>query len=316
MRLCTIFVFLCSFISSGLALADSGALSANDWGVQSSSGDVFTTPGGTDGQRRLETGQLLTAPFSIRTGPTGQVTLVRGDDAVLVSPGSELEVQAATQSEAGLVTRILQSIGSLVYQVEKRAKQRFEVETPYLVSVVKGTTFTISVTKRDAVVSLQEGSLEILGIDGSHRALMEPGEIARTIQGARGIEVINAVPQRSQWGSWHPANAKIDAGDSAKSGLHVARTHAPARTKHSPDRSDSAPGKKHTPHGQSRTPHGISQVSPGVSRTPPGRSRISSEFSRTPPVRSRIPPVVRSLTAPGLSRTPPGLSRTPPGRNK
>jgi len=305
---CIILVFLCSFTPFRLVLADSSPPSANEWSVQASSGDVSATAVGTNGRQRLETGRILTAPFTIRTGPTGQVVLVRGDDTVLVSPGSELEVQAASPSDAGLVTHILQSLGSLVYQVEKRARQRFEVETPYLVSVVKGTTFTISVTEHDAVVSLQEGSLEILGIDGSHRALMEPGEIARTIQGTRGIEVINVEPQRSQWGSWHPANIKRDAGDSTKSELNVARRHAPTHTAHSPGRSDSAPGMKHTSHGRSDTPHGISHVSPGLSRTPYGLSRISPELSR---ISSEI-----SRTAPGRTRTPPRLSRTPPGRNK
>jgi len=308
---CIILVFLCSLAPTGLVFAESSPLSANQWSVQSSSGDVSTAAVGTDRWQRLETGHVLTSPFTIRTGPTGQVVLVRGDDTVLVSPGSELEVQAARYSDAGLITRILQSIGSLVYKVEKRTRQRFEVETPYLVSVVKGTTFTISVSKRDTVVSLQEGSLEVLSIDGSQRALMEPGEIARTIQGMRGIDVINVQPQRSQWGSWHPANTKRDAGHRTKPGSNVARVHASVHARHSSDRSGSATGLPHTPHGRSDTPHRLSShTPPGLSRTPPGLSRTLLEIYRTRPGESRH---VRSE----LFVIPPELSeRIPPGLNK
>ena len=276
----TILVFLCSVSVSSLALADPSSLSANEWTVQSSSGDVSAATTGPDNWRNIKPGQTLTAPFSIRTAATGQAILIRGDDTLLVAPESAIEVRAARRSDAGLITRILQSIGSLVYQVEKRPQQRFEVETPYLVSVVKGTRFTISVTERETVVSLEEGSLEVLSKDGTHRGLLKPGEIARSKQGANHIEVSNAQLQRSQWGSWHPANARRDAGGSKRRGLDVARMQVPAHALHSP---------------------GLSGTAPGLSGFALGRSGIAPD---------------RSGIAPGLSGSAPGLSGTAPGLNK
>jgi hypothetical protein len=275
----TILIFLCAVTVSRLALADPGALSANEWTVRSSSGDVSAASVGPDNSRSIKSGQTLTAPFSIRTAATGQAILIRGDDTLLVAPESVIEVRAASHSDAGLITRILQSIGSLVYQVEKRPRQRFEVETPYLVSVVKGTTFTISVTEREAVVSLEEGSLEILGKNGTHRGLLRPGEIARSKQGTNHIEMSNAQSQRSQWGSWHPSNTRRDAGDSKRRGLDIARMQVPAHALHSPGLSGSAPG--------------LSGTIPGLSVINPGRSGIATGLSRS---------------APGLSGTAPGLN--------
>lgn len=290
----TIIVFLCSLTVSRLALADPGSLSINEWTVQSSSGDVFAATIGPDNWRTIKPGQTLTAPFSVRTAVTGQAILIRGDDTLLVAPKSVIEVRAARHSDAGLITRILQTIGSLVYQVEKRPRQRFEVETPYLVSVVKGTTFTISVTEHETLVSLEEGSLEVLSNDGTHRGLMKPGEMARSKQGANHIEVSNAQLQRSQWGAWHPANTRRGVRDSKRRGLDVARMQVPAHALHSPGLSGTAPG--------------LSGFAPGLSGFAPGRSGIA-------PGRSGITPGL-SGTAPGLSGTAPGLSGTAPGLNK
>ena len=273
MKRFTILVFLCSVSVSRLALADPSSLSANEWTVQSSSGDVSAATTGPDNWRNIKPGQTLTAPFSIRTAATGQAVLIRGDDTLLVAPESVIEVRAARRSDAGLITRILQSIGSLVYQVEKRPQQRFEVETPYLVSVVKGTRFTISVTEREAVVSLEEGSLEVLSKDGSHRGLLKPGEIARSKQGANHIEVSNAQLQRSQWGSWHPANARRDAGGSKRRGLDVARMQVPAHALHSPGLSGTAPGLSGFALGRSGITPGLSGTAPGLSGTAPGLNK-------------------------------------------
>ena len=311
----TAIIFLCSVAVSRLALADPGALSSNDWTVRSSSGDVSAATVGPDNWRSIKTGKTLTAPFSIRTAATGQAILIRGDDTLLVAPQSVIEVRAASHSDAGLITRILQSIGSLVYQVEKRPQQRFEVKTPYLVSVVKGTTFTISVTEREAVVSLEEGSLEILGKDGAHRGLLKPGEIARSKQGTNHIEMSNAQAQRSQWGAWHPANTKRDAGNSKRRGLDVARMQVPAHALHSPGLSGSAPGRSGFAPGLSGSAPGRSGFAPGLSGSAPGRSGFAPGLSGTAPGRSGFAPGL-SGTAPGRSGSAPGLSGTAPGLTK
>ena len=285
----------------GLASAET----ADRWTVQSSSGEVSVAAGSE--WRSLAAGQILSAPFTVKTGTTGQVTLVRGEDLLVLVPQSRILVKAVRRTDDGLLTRIIQSLGNIVYQVEKRSRQRFEVETPYLVSVVKGTTFTISVTEGDTAVSLAEGSLEVVSKDGVHRALLVPGEIARHIKGVRGIQVSNAALQQSRWGAWHPANSRRSAARQHRSGPGGSGTYvvSPVVGRHGVSDSDS--GRIGTAPGQSGGTPGLSATAPGLSGGPPG-------LDRTPPGLSGGPPGLTG-TAPGLLGGPPGLTRTAPGRS-
>lgn len=111
-------LFTLVYISS--ASAESSSPSANQWTVQSRSGEVFFASARTDEWQNPEARQVLSASFTIRTGATGETVLVRGEDALLIAPESRIEVQGAEHStDSGLVTRIPQAIGSLVYQVER-----------------------------------------------------------------------------------------------------------------------------------------------------------------------------------------------------
>ncbi len=49
------------------------------------------------------------------------------------------------ENREGLSTTIVQQAGSILLEVEKRNVRHFEVETPYLAAVVKGTQFRVSV---------------------------------------------------------------------------------------------------------------------------------------------------------------------------
>lgn len=296
----TLFVTLV-FASS--ASADSASDSANRWSVQTLSGDIFVASVGQEDWYSPESGQVLNAPFRIRTGATGSVILARGEDTLLVAPQSRIEIQAAQDSpDDGLMTRILQAIGSLVYQVEKRPRQRFEVHTPYLVSVVKGTTFTISVSESDTAVSLDEGSLEVLSKDGLDRALLKPGELARHGKGMGGIQVSDTTLQRSHWGRWHPGNATLDTAGDRQTQIDVAQLqyvpgvpgHANGQPGTAPDPADTAPGLAGTAPGLAGTAPGLAGTAPGLGGMPPG---------------------LMGLT-PGLSGTGPGKSGAAPGKNK
>ena len=49
------------------------------------------------------------------------------------------------EKKEGLSTTIMQQAGSILLEVEKRNVKHFEVETPYLAAVVKGTQFRVTV---------------------------------------------------------------------------------------------------------------------------------------------------------------------------
>ena len=124
--------------------AMSSALAAEDgvWRVSKSSGDVWmTTSGAQPASLRQE--EILKPGDTIRTGRNGRVLLVRGEETILVSPNSVIGLPA--EKKEGLSTTIMQQAGSILLEVERRNVKHFEVETPYLAAVVKGTQFRVSV---------------------------------------------------------------------------------------------------------------------------------------------------------------------------
>lgn len=171
-------------------LMTAAAVSAErTWTVIASSGTIALT--GADGSESLDarTGAQLATPFSIRTGGDGHLVIARGKDVMTIGPGARLEIPAPAPAGQGLVTRIHQALGSILYQVEHRLKETFEVHTPYLVSVVKGTTFNILVSADSATVALIEGRLQVYTPDNLYESYLEAGQVAVKKVDGNGIRI-------------------------------------------------------------------------------------------------------------------------------
>ncbi len=89
---------------------------------------------------------------TVTTGEGGRAVLVRGEDYLVVAPGTRLRLPA--EEVSGGVTRLVEEIGNVIYRVRRRAVQHFGVETPYLAAVVKGTTFSVTVDESGASVQV------------------------------------------------------------------------------------------------------------------------------------------------------------------
>ncbi len=92
---------------------------------------------------------------TIRTGRNGRVLLVRGEESILIAPNSAIGIPQ--RAAEGMSTTIVQQAGSILLDVEKRNVQHFEVETPYLAAVVKGTQFRVSVGATGTSVNVLRG---------------------------------------------------------------------------------------------------------------------------------------------------------------
>ena len=148
------------------------AADGDDWIVGKSSGEVWLTGTGVH-QASLKQEDLLKPGDTIRTGRTGRVLLKRGEETILISPNSVIGVPA--QKKEGLSTTIVQQAGSILLEVEKRNVQHFEVETPYLAAVVKGTQFRVTIDAGKTSVDVIRGQVQV--------ADFKTGQIAQVMAG-------------------------------------------------------------------------------------------------------------------------------------
>jgi FecR protein len=157
--------------------AGASAMAADDgvWSVSKSSGEVWITTTGAQ-QASLKPENTLKPGDTIRTGRTGRVLLVRGEETILIAPNSVIGVP--TEKKDGLSTTILQQAGSILLEVEKKNVKHFEVETPYLAAVVKGTQFSVTVTAASTSVDVRRGQVEVSDFKSGQIALVLPGQVA------------------------------------------------------------------------------------------------------------------------------------------
>jgi FecR protein len=146
------------------------------WRVSKSSGEVWLTTSGVQ-PASLTDETTLRAGDNIRTGRNGRVLLVRGEETMLISPNSVIGIPAEPKN--GLATTILQQAGSVLIEAEKRNVKHFEVETPYLAAVVKGTQFRVSVDKHGAHVDVHKGQVDVADFKSGQHALVLPGQTAK-----------------------------------------------------------------------------------------------------------------------------------------
>jgi hypothetical protein len=165
-------------LTMALALgAASSAVAAEDsvWHVSKSSGEVWMTVSGAQ-PASLGQQEVLKPGDTIRTGRNGRVLLLRGDETILVSPNSVIGLP--TEQKDGLSTTILQQAGSILLEVEKKDVKHFEVETPYLAAVVKGTHFSVSVNAASTSVNVLRGQVEVADFRSGQIAQVMPGQAA------------------------------------------------------------------------------------------------------------------------------------------
>ncbi|RZJ96316.1 MAG: hypothetical protein EOO76_19560, partial [Novosphingobium sp.] len=93
-----------------------------------------------------------------------------------VSPGSRVRVPAIAERRG--LFQVIQEWGNAIFQIEKQGAPHFGVQTPYLAAVVKGTTFSITVTGEGTSLQVVEGAVETSTLDGGASEIIRPGMVA------------------------------------------------------------------------------------------------------------------------------------------
>jgi len=166
-------------LTAVLMMAASSAFAADDgnWSVGKSSGEVWLSSSGTQ-PASLNPQETLRPGDTVRTGRTGRVLLQRGEETILISPNSVIGLPA--EKKEGLSTTIIQRAGSILLEVEKRNVKHFEVETPYLAAVVKGTRFSVTVNGAGTTVDVVRGQVEVADFRSGQIAQVMAGQHATT----------------------------------------------------------------------------------------------------------------------------------------
>lgn len=140
------------------AVGFAGAALADDWRLVRTSGEVWISSPDT-AVILASTGGTVPERSTVATGPFGRALLVRGNESVVVGPGSILTI-----AESGPLTTIIQSAGTAEFEVERQNVQHFAVETPLLAALVKGTHFTVTASRQQAEVVVDRGIVEVTAL--------------------------------------------------------------------------------------------------------------------------------------------------------
>jgi hypothetical protein len=213
-----------------LAAASSAfAAEGGAWSVSKSSGEVWIASADVQ-PASLRPEDNLKPGDTIRTGRNGRALLVRGEESILIAPNSVIELPA--EQKEGLSTTIVQRAGSILLEVEKRNVKHFEVETPYLAAVVKGTQFRVSVNATSTSVDVIRGQVEV--------ADFKSGQIAQVMPGQRATAFDHGKPGLSLSGSGtfnpieqgKPRPSSVDRILVPKGGLSAPRNAASGQAIH------------------------------------------------------------------------------------
>jgi hypothetical protein len=155
--------------------------------VSDIAGSVQVTSNGVGQTLQLES--LLALPANVVTGRDGVLAIRQEKTTVSIAPDSHIEIPEAAY-DGQLIARMVQHRGNAFYDVATRDVEKLRVETPYLVAVVKGTQFNVSVQGTTSTISLFEGRLEIRSPDGGDVIELNAGEIAMRSANDTSIRVL------------------------------------------------------------------------------------------------------------------------------
>jgi hypothetical protein len=197
------------------------------------------------------------------------VLLKRGEETILLAPNTVIGLPAEQKEE--LSTTILQQAGSILLDVEKRNVKHFEVETPYLAAVVKGTQFAVTVNAASTKVEVRRGQVEVADFKSGQIAQVIPGQTATAFANGRpGLSLSGSGPF-SPIEQGKPRAASIEQIPVPKSGLSIPRNAGDGKLIHAHGNTD---GNHAKPTGQSYDRH----RSAGSAPAPRNVVRISASL--------------------------------------
>ncbi|MGH6914546.1 MAG: FecR domain-containing protein, partial [Geminicoccales bacterium] len=185
-----------------LVLVYAPARADGGWQIVEVDGKVHVRYG-ADRWVQARSGDTLFSSAEIITGSDGRAVLARGPSTIAIAPGARIELPRQDDAVPPLrkaslpgpdhqpqpaIERVFQTFGTLLYRVKPDSGRQFQVQTPYLVTTIKGTVFTVAVNTTGAAVHVTEGLVEVMPVLGGIGAMVAAGQAA-IVPAERGADV-------------------------------------------------------------------------------------------------------------------------------
>ena len=175
-----------------LAVGATAKAESPSWTLSESTGSVHILRAGVSSI--AVAGGSLRSGDVVSTGKKGRAVLVRGREYVVVSPNSRLRITNPESSSA--ITQFFEEIGTVLFKIERKSTPHFGVQTPYMAAVVKGTTFSVTVSDRGSAVQVTDGAVQVATNDGGASYLLSPGAIGMVEAGQQYRLVISGAESK------------------------------------------------------------------------------------------------------------------------
>jgi hypothetical protein len=164
---------LSAFALAILALCASLPATADEgtqWTLMQRVGEVWITTEQFE-PVALKPNDLIPSKSVVVTGARGRAILARGGEQIILHPNTRLVIPEPKEN----TTRLGQTRGTALFRVERKTAPHFQVDTPFMAAVVKGTVFTVTVTGTGSSVQVEEGAVSVGCAKGEAVTLVRPG---------------------------------------------------------------------------------------------------------------------------------------------
>jgi len=260
-------------VSSALAVAfvvATGSITfaadGGTWTVSKFSGEVWLAGSGVQ-QASLKQDDVLKPGDTVRTGRNGRVLLKRGEEVIMLAPNSVVGIPA--EKKDGLATTIVQQAGSILLDVEKRNVKHFEVETPYLAAVVKGTQFRVTVNAGKTTVDVIRGQVEVADFKSGQIAQVMAGQHATAFADGKAGLSLGGTGTFAPIEQGKPRAPSVDRVPVPRNGL--------AAPRHATNPQNISPGRHAVAHSAG---HGVTRISSSIGEVRLNVHRVTNGLAR------------------------------------
>jgi hypothetical protein len=162
-------------------------------------------------------GMTVSLPATVSTGADGSIRIRQAATVISVASNTAIELLEGTEPGSPL-QRVVQNQGSAFYDIAPQESSRLRVETPYLVAVIKGTEFNVTVAAETSTVALFEGRLQVEAPGVGDVVDLHQGQIAKRHKDDPRITVLSMQDgEPVARGDGGPPGGQTVSGDEASS---------------------------------------------------------------------------------------------------